>query len=135
MLAALEYRAKLAVRRTMFGVVSGLLLFVGVTFLAIAGWIALAQFMETLHIALIFAGVFLGLGFIALAFTNTQRAETTMAPSVNARPATAEPVDGLTIVGGLSAAFVQGITAGMAAGKRHANGHDPDPDARYTTHH
>lgn len=127
MLAALEYRARLAVRRTMFGVVSGLLLFVGIAFLAVAGWIVLSEFMETLHVALVFAGIFIGLGLICLAMTRTQRAKITMAPSVNAPASTAAPAAGMAAVGGLSAAFVQGITAGMAAGRgQPINGHDSD---------
>ena len=117
MIAAIEYRVRLAVRRTMFGVASGILLFVGIAFLAVAGWIALSAFFDTLQLALIFGGIFVGLGLIMLAMTRTNKAAVKMAPSVHAPASTAAPAAGMAAVGGLSAAFVQGITAGMAAGK------------------
>jgi hypothetical protein len=117
MIAAIEYRIRLAVRRTMFGVVSGLMLVIGIGFLAAAGWIALAQVMDHLEIALIYGGVFVGLGLIFLALTRTKRAAVTMAPSVNAPASTVAPAAGIAAFGGLSAAFVQGISAGTAAGR------------------
>ncbi len=84
---------------------------------AAAGWIALAQVMDHLEIALIYGGVFVGLGLIFLALTRTKRAAVTMAPSVNAPASTVAPAAGIAAFGGLSAAFVQGISAGMAAGR------------------
>lgn len=149
MLAALEYRARLAVRRTMFGVVSGLLFFIGIAFLAVAGWMVLVQFLEPLYVALIFSGVFLGFGFIALALSHTHRAKVTMAPSVNAPIGTVAPAAGAAAMGGIASALIQGISVGMAAGKARHKAPEPEPefvhhrspyypdgyDPRYHMHH
>lgn len=117
MIAALEYRIRLAVRRTMFGVASGIMLFVGFAFLAVAGWIALSAFFEPMQLALIFGGIFVGLGLICLAMTRTSRAKISMAPSVNAPVSTVAPAAGVAAFGTLGTAFIQGISAGMAARK------------------
>jgi uncharacterized membrane protein YeiB len=117
MIAAIEYRVRLAIRRTMFGVASGILLFVGIAFLAVAGWIALSAFFDTLQLALIFGGIFVGLGLIMLAMTRTNKAAVKWAPSVNYSESTAAPAAGMAALGGIGAAFAQGISAGMSAGK------------------
>ncbi|MEC7764754.1 MAG: phage holin family protein [Pseudomonadota bacterium] len=136
MIAALEYRLRLAVRRTMFGVASGILLFVGVAFLAVAAWIGLRAFLEPLDLALIFGGVFVGLGLIMLAMTRTSRAKISMAPSVNAPMSTVAPMAGIAAAGTLGSAFIQGITAGMAARKTAATPTPPPPgyDPAYEPH-
>lgn len=131
MIAALEYRVRLAIRRTMFGVASGILLFVGFAFLAVAGWIALRDFLDPLEIALIFGGVFVGLGLIMLAMTRTSRAKISLAPSVNAPASAVAPAAGVAAVGTLGTAFIQGISAGMAARKTAAPTPPPGYDPTY----
>lgn len=118
----------------MFGVASGLLLATGIAFLAVAGWIVLAQVMETLHIALVYAGLFLGLGCIALALAKSQKAETTLARDMAAQ---ADPpqATGMAAISGLSAAFIEGINAGMAAGQSRPAEEDVDPCDRGPRHH
>lgn len=136
MIAALEYRVRLAIRRTMFRVASGILLFVGIAFLAVAGWIALSAFFGTLQLALIFGGVFVGLGLIMLAMTRTSRAKISMAPSVNAPMSSVAPAAGVAAVGTLGTAFIQGISAGMAARKSTKPSSAPPPgyDPAYEPH-
>lgn len=117
----------------MFGVASGLLLATGIAFLAVAGWIVLAQVMETLHIALVYAGLFLGLGCIALALAKSQKAETTLARDMAAQ-ADAPQATGMAAISGLSAAFIEGINAGMAAGQTRPAEEDVDPCDRGPRH-
>lgn len=92
------------------GLLSGglLLCSVGVAFLTVAGWIALSPLIGVLNTALVFAGLYLGIGLIMIGsgVQNSQRASQQPSAPPQGKAATTQP---------LMEAFMCGIQAGARA--------------------
>ena len=91
------------------GLLSGglLLCAVGAGFLTVAGWFALYPFVGIQNTALIFAGIYIGLGFILIG-VGTQRSSTSTQHSQS--PASAQT--------GAAPAVVEAFMYGLQAGAR-----------------
>jgi galactitol-specific phosphotransferase system IIC component len=95
---------KLSLRRAGFGLGGAILMLIGAGFLTVAAWIALVEARDALFASLVIGSAYFGLGAIVMAL-GTRR------PRYVAPPAQAAAMN----MGGLSAAFVQGLGAGAAA--------------------
>lgn len=105
MLEGLKYAAETKAQRAALGVGSCLVLAVGLGFLTAGGWMAirLASTVVTAHVVI--GSMYLGAGLILLVWSRTHRARFR-------RPH--PPVTGSPKPERLVAAFLQGVTAGMA---------------------
>ena len=99
MFASLKY----SLRRAGFGLGGALFMLVGLAFLTVAAWIALAQAQGAMMAALIIGCAYVGVGAVIIALGTR-------------RPRYVAPVGTRTAfsAGGLSAAFAQGFGAGAA---------------------
>lgn len=93
---------KLSLRRAGFGLCGAVFMLIGLAFLTVAAWIALAEVRDTQFAALIIGAGYFGLGLVVAAL-GTRR------PYVPPAAASA----GMSM-SGLSAAFAQGFGAGAA---------------------
>ncbi|MBY6158520.1 MULTISPECIES: phage holin family protein [Paracoccaceae] len=103
MFGSFIYSLKLSVRRAGFGLGGALLMLIGLGFLTVAAWIALAEARDTQFAAMVLGFGYIGLGALVAALGSRRPRYVAPAPG---------PF-GLS-TGGLGAAFAQGFGAGAA---------------------
>ncbi len=100
--------------KSTLGLLGTLCLVAGVAFLTVAAWIALRLAADALTAALVIGGVYVGLGLICFALVRV----------VGPKSAVSEPPPPPTlsphaqVIGGVVAAFVEGVMAGVAARRK-----------------
>ncbi len=103
MFGSFIYSLKLSVRRAGFGLGGALLMLIGLGFLTVAAWIALAEARDTQFAAMVLGFGYIGLGALVAALGSRRPRYVAPAPG---------PF-GLS-TGGLGAALAQGFGAGAA---------------------
>ena len=106
--ANFEARFRLALHRTVFGLLAGVLMLIGCVFLTVSAWLLIAASFGLIVASLVMAGMFFGLGALML--------------MLGRRPAVAPPVAAPAPVAttkagrraGLLDAFIFGLEAGRA---------------------
>ena len=98
-------------RRTAVGLAAAVSLLIGLLFLTLAAWIALASVADNLTAALIIGAVYVGLGLILLVFALTRQDKAkTYHPALGATASRNK-----SPFNGLAAAFFEGLGAGLLA--------------------
>ncbi|MGB5556524.1 MAG: phage holin family protein [Paracoccaceae bacterium] len=98
-------------RRTAVGLAAGLSLLIGLLFLTLAAWIAIASVADNLTAALIIGAVYVGLALILLAFALTRQNKAKVYhPALGAPTSRNE-----NVFNGIAAAFFEGLGAGLTA--------------------
>lgn len=122
MFLGLRYRIHLAVRRYALGGLGGLMALIGLGFLCASGLMLLLTVTDPITACAIMGGAFFGLGLILMFVARKPRvpvSEASLAASPTAQAsATAPPPPPASPMPPLAAAFVQGLTQGMAARRR-----------------
>ena len=108
MFGSLRHTARMAARRTAFGLGAALMLLVGLAFLTVAAWLALSAARDALFAATVIGAGYFGLGLILLALSARRGSHHTPRPVAASSPAEAT-------LQGLAGAFMQGVGAGMVA--------------------
>ncbi len=98
-------------RRTAVGLAAGFALLIGLLFLTLAAWIALASVADNLTAALIIGAVYVGLGFVLLAFAMTRHVKAKVYHPALGAPASRNE----NAFAGVAAAFFEGLGAGLTA--------------------
>jgi uncharacterized membrane protein len=115
----LQVRASGVARTAAIGLIGGLFLCVGLMFLTLAGWLYLTAIASPMVAALIFGGLYVGVGSLMFAVI-TMRARARRRARVLAAEtaaATAAPAAALTGKGGLASVLIAFAT-GLAAAQK-----------------
>jgi len=120
MFLGLRYRIHLAVRRYALGGLGGLMALIGLGFLCASGLMLLLTVTDPITACAILGGGFFGLGLILMVLARKPRvpvSEATLAASATGQ-ATATPPPAARPMPPLAAAFMTGLSQGMAARRR-----------------
>ncbi|KJZ18558.1 phage holin family protein [Loktanella sp. S4079] len=117
MFSVIKHNIQTQAKRAALGLSGVVLLTVGIGFLTAAAWMTLAMLADNRIAALILGAAYFGLGLIFLAVSKS----TTVGHSHSAPPPPAPQSDPIA---GMTAAFVQGLNAGISARHRRAAKHD-----------
>ncbi|QQA41869.1 hypothetical protein [Pelagovum pacificum] len=115
LLYAVEARAALAARRAAFGVVGLVLMLIGLGFLSLSGWLALAAATTPIQASLIIGGAYFGVGLIVLVIASVRRYRV---PASGSTAAMASATPNGNMLPAAVQAFMVGLTAGMTSGRR-----------------
>ncbi len=116
MFGMLELRARMAARRAAYGLVGICLIFAGLIFWTLAGWIYLTLLYGALYAAVILAAIYTGLGLIFLGLAGRRRIRVPLSPLAPA-PVAAAPIVTTSPLVPLAQALALGIQAGINARK------------------
>jgi len=114
MLAGLQLRLALGLRRAAYSAGAGVAFLIGAAFMTVAAWIYLAETTSTQSAALIIGAVWFALGFILLGLSRLHRVPVAP-PAAAPAPGTVPPTTGGF---GLAQAFLFGLEAGRGTARR-----------------
>lgn len=114
LVSAIKDRSARAIRRALICVVGGVFVLVGLGFLTAAAWIMLEDAYSASAAALILAGIFTGIGLIALGMvSSSSKRDAGAAPRTPLNDPATPPQPGATPP--LAEAFIIGFNAALAA--------------------
>ncbi|WP_113912467.1 phage holin family protein [Roseovarius dicentrarchi] len=114
LVSAIKDRSARAVRRALIIVVGGIFIAIGVGFLTSAAWITLEDVYSSIAASLIIAGVYLGIGLIALGVASSSgKQDAEPAPRTPLNDPATPPQPGA--LPPLAEAFIIGLNAAYAA--------------------
>ncbi|KPQ16273.1 MAG: Protein of unknown function (DUF1469) [Rhodobacteraceae bacterium HLUCCO18] len=118
MFERLSRRVDIAIRSAAFSGVGALFLIVGLGFLTVAAWFALATALPPAEVALIIGAGYVGLGLILFAVAAFIRAPVRRARRSVAETPAVVPSASAMAGAGMAQAFLMGLDAGRAAADR-----------------
>ncbi len=121
LISAFKDRSARAIRRALISAVGGVLVAIGVGFLTSAAWIMLEDVYSAAAAALILAGIYIGIGLIALGVASSwAKRDAVSAPRSPLSDPAAPPQPGA--MPPLAEAFIIGLNAAIAARGRDPTG-------------
>ncbi len=114
LVSAIKDRSARAIRRALLSVVGGIFVAIGLGFLTSAAWIMLEDVYSAVAAALILAGIYIGIGLIALGVASSSaRRDAATAPRTPLSDPATPPRPGA--MPPLAEAFIIGLNAALAA--------------------
>lgn len=109
MIGQIEHKLRRTAQKTAIGAVGSILILVGVGFLTAAAWMGLSLIADSLVAASVIGGAYTGVGLIVLGVSSARSKREAYVPPQK------REVHGAEALTGLAGAFMEGMSAGMAA--------------------